>query len=198
MGEGQTLELLEALQFYLNQGGAFKTASAALDEYRDQGGLSFFQEVDLTGDGILELLAVDQQAYVFWCQAGFVDLEAIPDRPPGEHPEVLYIGDMNLDGVPEIVLHWGDECGPDSCAALAVMEGDGGAFGSLVSHQGADLAGMDAAFDVRFADLEGNGTLEILLQGATPPATSPAYREGRPWRESVHTYTWAGGNVLLA
>jgi len=204
---GDTDALLEALQYHLNIGGAYEPAAAALRRLQGTGALTFYREADVTGDGRDEIVSAGRQAFVLFCAAGFYELRSIPenladDQPPAFDPEILFLGDMNRSGVPEIVLFWEYACeAAEACGALIVLEWDGRAFSGLVENDpengGIDLARMEAAFDVRFADVDGNRTVEILLDGEIPDPASAVYRDGLPWRERTDTYMWNGVHFVL-
>ncbi|HUF39301.1 MAG TPA: hypothetical protein VMN57_12320, partial [Anaerolineales bacterium] len=207
IADGDADALLEALQYHLNIGGALEPAAAALRRLRGTGSLTFYREADVTGDGRDEIVFAGRQAYVLFCAVGFYELRAIPERladdqPAALDPEVLFLGDMNRTGVPEIVLFWDVPCdGAAVCGALVVLEWEGNDFASLLENDpentGIDIARMHAAFDVRFADLDGNGTVEILLDGEIPDPASAVYRDGLPWRERTDTYMWNGEHFVL-
>ncbi len=191
---GDTDALFEALQYHLNIGGAPGPAEAALRRYRGTGGLSFYQEQDVTGDDLPDFVFAAGQVYVLFCAVGFYELQEIPGKAPDGDPAVLAIADLNRTGVPEIVLHWEAPCGAGSCGSLAVLEWNGRDFVGLIENdpenKGVDTARMDAAYSVRIRDTDANGTVEILLDGEVP--TGEVYRDGLPWRERTDTYMWNG------
>ena len=204
---GDTDALLEALQYHLNIGGALEPAAAALRRLQGSGALRFYQEADVTGDDREESVFAGPQAYVLFCAVGYYELQVFPERmaddlPEVVDPQILYLADMNRSGVPEIVLFWAYACeAAETCGALIVLEWNGDAFTGLIENDpengGIDLARMDAAFDVRFADVDGNGTVEIRLDGEVPDPTSAVYRDGLPWRERSDTYMWNGVHFVL-
>jgi hypothetical protein len=124
------------------------------------------------------------------------------DQPAVVDPRILYLADMNRSGVPEIVLFWDVPCEAAAvCGALVVLEWDGSRFAGLLEsdpeNAGVDIARMEAAFGTRFRDVDGNGTVEILLDGEIPEPASKVYREGLPFRERTDIYMWDGVHFVL-
>lgn len=183
---------------FLNQGGSPDAVIIALEQK-----WAWFRErhlgarQDLTGDGVAELILSDRRiVYVLGCRDGqYQALLSVTDDPSWMWSiRFLLPGDMNLDGVSEIII---DEYGGHSYPAetVAIYEWGGTAFVSLVDDvlltEDCGLSRASALLaDVTVRDVDENGTFELLLAGEPVPGAQ--YMQGPPWREMTNIYAWNG------
>ena len=186
---------------FLNAGGTSK----AVVEFFSHGNLEYdekhFFERDLTGDGIPELAISYLHLYIFGCYQGDYRMVLKADNydliNSVPAPWIVSSADMNLNGVPDIVV----ESYFKPSTLVRIYEWDGEHFQSLIK-------GADRLFDVHedvaylgdaetsLADVDNNGTVELLLTGGIP--THPSiFMDGYPWRQVTITYMWNGENFTL-
>ena len=160
---------------------------------------------DLTGDGVPELVLSDGWViYVLGCQAGQYQTVFYVREEPGWLANISFIlpGDMNLDGIPEIIA---DERGGHGypTSIVSVYEWNGTEFVPLTqgfaynSNHIVPYIYWHMVARVSVQDVDGNGTLELLLTGLPEPG-SALYSEGVPWRKETDTYTWNGAIFTLS
>lgn len=155
---------------------------------------------DLTGDGTPELILSDSRIfYVIGCKEGqYQTLFYVTDEP-GWLAYIRFIlpGDMNLDGIPEIIA---DEQGGHGypSSVVSIYEWNGTEFIPLTQdfYRNSSKCCYPAIqwhmiADVSVRDVDGNGSLELLLTGLPSPGTA-LYSEGLPWRKETDTYAWNG------
>jgi hypothetical protein len=192
---------------FLNAGGSPEAVlNASSQEYAyifDSD--NYAAQQDLTGDGVPELVLSDGWViYVLGCRAGQYQMLFTVAEDPAWLANISFIlpGDMNLDGIPEIIA---DEQGGHGypTSIVTVYAWNGTEFVPLT--QGffpyrRDIISyifwhMVARVSVQ--DVDGNGTLELLLTGLPEPG-SALYSEGVPWRKETDTYTWNGAIFTLS
>ncbi len=190
---------------YLNSGG---TLSSVVDSVRQHSsgelGVS-----DLTGDGVPELFFVFGDLLIIGCDdGGYRPYLQIP-RYTGSFYRILSVGDMNLDGLPELIFGLYEFSGSFTRTPYRIIGWNGQQFDNLIteptfqSRYGSGGAGnhwvwMDNAG--RFSswwveDIDSNGTLEFVVSGGLP-ATRLSIAEG-PFRAETHTYMWDGSGFRL-
>ncbi len=195
----------QAILEYLNIGGAVHPLQNYLGLSTKQ-----FAEKDLTGDRVPELIISIGGLDIFMCHAGkyahilHVDSESGPFAPT-----IIAVGDMNLDGTPELVLQ--DEVFSASSRDYRIYEWNGNEFQSLVWAQ-EDLTAWLSTPKARsltwynsspfpeqaiegiesdeiIKDVDGNGTQEFIVRNHILPVRIRGYS---PWRATTDIYKWNG------
>jgi hypothetical protein len=177
-----------------------------------------FYEMDFTGDGVPELLVNLPYLHIFGCDNGQYRIYLKMD-PGGEISSlgVVAAQDMNLDGLPELVLEKSNfDTNLYQNPVYQIIEWDGRQFQNLVlqpdftsryggggAHAGwlgvEGLSGGSTSIwdNWEILDVDANGTLEFILRGGIP--THPAILTQGPWRAETDIYMWNGfGFVLYA
>lgn len=161
---------------------------------------------DLTGDGIVEVVAVYSPGWisgilhVYGCEAGrYRELLTVPSLEGETPPRLNTIADVNANGTQDLVIdqdtcHW--------CYAMQVFEWDGTTFQSLVRQwlidpernelSYADYAELSGVGHGRVQDLDGNGVLELVIEGGIPSYSAALWGMEGPWREQTVVYGWDG------
>ena len=167
---------------------------------------------DLTGDGVPEILIIPSEFYIFGCQNGKyqVLLTKINESATmnGIEKQLVGIQDMNLNGVPEIVIaDFGcGGMGAGQCLDVHVYEWDGKRFVSLFLPEWEGFDGSVSMIggrleeylpDVIIKDMDNNGTLELILTGGIPNAWYQEYFDNYPWRDESDIYQWNGKHLVL-
>ncbi len=170
---------------FLNQGGTQQAVKAAFQ----QNGRDIFQG-DLTGDGVPELGIFDQFLSILGCSGGKYEVLLLTGAEwPFRQTWILSTRDMNLDGLPELVVYIPDACGfLGRCSEVYVYEWNGITFQDRLQPNNDSRSAMRGAFRVEIKDIDGNGTLDLLMEGGIPNG-SP-YVEGLPWRVQTDIYQW--------
>jgi hypothetical protein len=190
---------------YLNAGGSVEEVRRALDD------LSFNAElltVDLTNDGVSEIVMYSFAVYVFHCHEGQYE-EMLRIQPEildtdGMSMKIL-TQDLNKSGVQNLIITTDNEGrGNDNYTLnVLVFEWNGQEFANLapedVHHPYAQLGQVMFVGGYHFSmyrgemelgDVDWNGTIEIILNGV-----GGYYFE--PLREETHTWMWNGEEFNL-
>lgn len=177
---------------FLNQGGSTRALIHAFEQ-ADQ---RIFKG-DLTGDEMPELGVFDPFLSVLGCINGKYEVLLDTQIEIWGWNEIVSTQDMNLDGIPELVVHNPDACGIlGRCSEAYIYEWDGQQFHSIVETDYSGIISMRGTFDVEVKDIDENGTQELLTSGGIP--NMPAYADGLPWRTQFNTYMWNGKAFVLA
>lgn len=154
---------------------------------------------DLTHDNVPELIISNRfNLSVFGCEEGqykkLLTVNAVYDYTP----RVLEIQDMNLNGMPDMVLV---ETVCSYCLGVRILEWDGQEFQSLIREwyidpsrneiSSSDMGGLDGIAEAKVMDTDQNGTYEVVLQGGIPSALGDIYLNG-PYRSRIVIYMWDG------
>lgn len=197
---------------FLNQGGApDKVINAFAKGFNEDEPRSFLK--DVTNDSVPELFIDDFLLHVLGCQNGKYAL-LLKIKPVGAmpHSQIFLIQDMNLDGIPDLVIsEWtGDNLYvPDT---YRIMEWDGVGFKDLIiqpkfeSRYGAGNSnegrvwidgvwGKNDEKQVEIIDIDNNGTFELILRGGLP--VHPDARAHGPWRAETDIYIWNGKGFVI-
>jgi hypothetical protein len=206
----------QAILDYLNAGGEPKL----LEEHLYLGDYSWAQ-TDVTGDGVPEVMIAIWGLGIYMCRGGqYINIFFYQTGDNPGSPGILAITDMNLDGIPEVVLRgaaW-------SVGALmySIYEWDGEAFQSLIWSE-AELSqwfytrrgramkwyeywiaddyylspareadGIVSSAIVR--DMDRDGTQELVIYNDIP---IPSHRYDGPFRKTTETYRWNGLFFIL-
>jgi hypothetical protein len=159
---------------------------------------------DVTHDKVPELIIENYYSRpgflsVFGCEGGQYKKLLTVNAVYEYSPSLLEIKDMNLNGMPDLVLK---ETTCKACISIQIFEWDGMDFQSLVrvwiidpllneiSYSTiADFSGGYA--EAKIVDIDGNGTDELVLQDSAPSNLGEAYFNG-PFRSGTLTFMWDG------
>lgn len=199
------LEIQPILDF-LNSGGTpGSVINAFLQKFNLRIELPGAQE-DLTGDSIDEVILTDgDQVLIFGCnESNYQHLLSVSvERVSGlEAIRFILPGDMNLNGIPEIVTnemrgHW------TASHHVVIYEWNGQSFQSVIQglnyskDRYVDYAYMPYPSRISFREAHNNGLLEMILEGKMPWSERYDYVVGMPWRKEIHVYTWNGTLFVL-
>jgi hypothetical protein len=181
---------------FLNAGGSPKAVlntffSNSLDLHTHN-----FSSQDLTGDGVPEFaITYDGNLYIFACSLGKYKTTLKISNIVGMGFSDIFINtirDLNLDGIPEIVLNT-TTCN-DPCLEVMIYEWDGNQFISLVrinNHEyGEDYAQISNG-SISIKDQGGNKFPEIILYGGIPTHFA-SLANGFPFRNETQVLSWNG------
>lgn len=213
--------ILEAL----NNGTSFDAIDAALR--KDTYYWSYVESIDLTGDGVAEILVTDlvYRVFILGCDQGsyriFLDYEDVMSSSMTP-PRIFAFEDMNLNGTPEIL--WTFQVGTGGRRVIDVHEWNGHSFSRIIidvpredvirdtnvihalwwypvygSSVGAPV--MEGPAEITVRDLDMNGTKEIIARDQGP---IDRYKyicnppSTKPWRVMELTYEWDGQYYSLS
>lgn len=190
---------------YMNSGGTIPSVINAFRKEYDQRIATPALRMDVTGDGVDELLITnDASVLILGCQEGEYRKLLQVDGDQGfvrftnfEMPE-----DMNLDGIPEIVVNIMHGTN-NANHTISVYEWDGSQFIPILqSNDSFDkevipYAEVYGATKIEIKDSDGNGTLELVLTSNPPIYGTSDYIYGLPWRDETHVFGWNGNSFVL-
>jgi hypothetical protein len=213
-------DLAEIVQQDLSSGASFAQVKQVTE---------FVELEDLTGDRIPELV-VHQffNIVVFACDDN--DYKTILDYSTIFNgglsgPDIYAVQDMNLNGIPDVVLVYSATSGGNT--VVDILEWDGGQFNSLIqANHGEDssvtssiaralywyssssfhnwsetdagnLPVMEGGADVVIKDVDKNGTKELILTDNGPGHADTLYAFG-PWRGKQVIFKWDGIHYLYS
>jgi len=210
-------ERLAYMLDYLNQGGSME---ALLDYLEYEGGLPRGYSGDLNGDDVPELL---MRFYggdflvaleFLGCVDGIYEKLYTVELNGMTRSDILLVEDMNLDGLPEVLIRIMPIMGMGYWAEYQILGWDGESFWSLISQTefryfsyfGSfmwDWIELDGTGDEglsdwgywKIEDVDQNGTLELLVSGGEAVHWDAA-RHG-PYQYVTHVYTWNGEGFVL-
>lgn len=176
---------------FLNSGGT-RQAFIAWYQSHYKHADRLIQEIDVTGDGVPDLLVTESNSLMaYLCEGGQYRLTGlVGETYHFNQPAIVNVQDMNLDGVAEVIAIAGDL----RIRIVSVIEWDGNKFQTLnpdlslyFPHVCSDLLGESWAYAI---DTDHNGTLELVLKQGIPIWTE--YSDGLPWRKETRTCAWNG------
>ena len=207
--------ILEAL----NNGISFDAIDAALR--KDTNYWSYIESIDLTGDGVAEVVVTDlvYRVFILGCDQGsyrvFLDYEDVISSSMTP-PRIFAFEDMNQNGIPEIL--WTFQVGTGGAQVIDVHEWNGHSFARIIidipredviqdsnviralrwypvygSSDG--VPGMEGPAEVTVRDLDMNGKKEIIVKDQGP---IDWYKyicnppSTEPWRVMELVYKWDG------
>jgi len=105
--------------------------------------------------------------------------------------------DMTLNGIPEMII---EEQGGHGLPTgrVSIFEWNGSIFASLIqgeayrTGQYFSFAEMPFLPDITIHDIDGNGTIELVLESNLPSPVPSQYAHLIPWRNETHIYYWNG------
>lgn len=199
------LDEIKLLDFLNSGGNPINVISAFNNELnRSKSNMGVWQ--DLTGDGINELILNDGRVvYVFGCEnqkyqkwLGYTN-ESI--RLWTIQFNTSY--DMNLNGMSELFIEVDAQYGA-SYKYISIFEWKDSEFSPLIQgeeykpKQYFTFAEMPFSPDVSVEDVDGNGTLELILESHIQVPISGNYAHLIPWRDEIHFYIWNGSFFTLS
>jgi len=208
----QDIDVQEKEKFildFLNNGGSMQSIfSVYTGEGRTYKG-------DLTGDGFPELVipirrSIYGDLYFIGCKDG--KYQTLYNTPfHGDYPPyIIAVKDMNLDGLPEMVIYSGPNDMGSSIFGYQIVGWDGQSIRSLISQtefQG--LYSLDGVQDGwifmngvsrnsswrKIKDIDHNGTLEFIVTGGL--AVRRDDLNHGPYRAETDIYMWNGDGFVL-
>ncbi len=220
-------DLLEMVLADLQRGATFQ---AVADGYNAAIGFEEVSLSDLTGDGVSEMIVPGFfDIAIIGCVNGshqvLADYTTADEDGGANYMKILYVGDLNANGSPEIVIE--ESVTTAGYRNEDVLEWDGHEFVRLIqashgksSPQTSRLARalywyesnwlrgseaedalpispwMNGATIASFRDLDKNGTKEIVLTDTANLPPFLLYPSG-PWRGKQATFTWDGLHFLF-
>ena len=169
----------------------------------------YLGEADLTGDYLPELVIGNRWLFVFGCDSNLY--RVMMKGKPGTcgfspcSPSISYIGDMNQNGVSEIIISRKDAVNKIDRNYYQILEWDGNQFRNLVKNSNSHSCIGPELHDVVqedeiciqpvdklcylgcIQDIDGNGTLEFILEGLYPGSQQTL----------VDVYMWDGTNFVF-
>ncbi len=191
---------------FLSAGGSLAALAALLRGWGAVGedfGL-VTDSYDLTGDGVYDVVAIiadpfnagvapiPGQLLVFGCHQDDYRLLYTSDYGPGfGMPSILYVGDMNADVTPELVL-FQQRCQGGSCVQTAQVLTWSAPNDGFIALNVDTVGAPDGRFAIQ--DLDGDGVLELMITGG---GISTDISAGPP-RSSTTIWDWNGLNYVRA
>jgi hypothetical protein len=164
---------------YLNSFGPLPIIQALQQAGQIDNSDFFFR--DVTNDGVPELAFAVRELFIFGCEGGaYRTLLTVEAALALSAPRIAAVQDMNLNGVPEIVVSQ-YSCGINNdCLEVGLFEWFGGGFDTLIEGRGGlNIAPMSGGMlsnpvpQAQLFDTELNGTLELIVRRTY---TSPEFR----------------------
>lgn len=196
----------DVINDFLSQGGAMPFLVSILRTWGavgDDFGL-VTDSYDLTGDGVYEVIIIvtdplnvavspqPGQLLVFGCHEGRYRLLYSSDYGPGYGmPTLLYVGDMNANQQPELVF-FQERCQEGSCVQSAQVITWSPPNDGFITLNLDTVGAVGGRFSIQ--DLDGDGVLEIMIQGA---GVASGVSAGPP-RSSTTVWDWNGLNYVRA
>ena len=193
---------------YLNAGGTSEGLRAGIAAAGWVRPAENLVSVDLTGDGVPEIMVDLDSFYIFSCQNG--SYTSLYEKIAVLAPSFLPPHDMNGDGLPEFIEYFSDP-GPIGMIYFHIKEWDGRQFTGLVtqaefqsqSGHGGSYSGViwfthvaSRANEI-IQDTDGDGLLEFVIRGGVGSEYSGYYIDACPCRAETHTYKWNGQGYVL-
>lgn len=167
------------------------------------------QYIDLTNDTAPEIVIYANRLYIFTCVNGKYAASLVVNPLPIEnYGPTLKIKDMNLDGIPELIISrtYG---GQTPSMQIEILEWDGKEFQSLLAKDNVcsrhfsiyaciydgvpDILGGDA----KLIDIDNNGTIELLISGGSSIVGGDAVLY-HPTRFENMVWQWNGKEFILS
>ncbi|MYA43913.1 MAG: VCBS repeat-containing protein [Gemmatimonadetes bacterium] len=171
------------LVYFQGEDGAF-TALAELPAAAAMSETTAAAIFDADGDGLNDIWTVSGHAaalnrpghhHRLFLNAGsrdFRESPAIPVEGAGQRP-TLAPGDYDDDGRVDLFLgsYSVASSGPETGRGSRLLRNSGGTFTDATAEVAPELAGLETVTDALWADLDGNGTLDLLVAGEWMPPT---------------------------
>ncbi len=219
-------DLAEIVQHELDSGASFLQVKQEIEKALQIS--NFLELTDLTGDRVPELI-VHQifDIVVIGCEEGrykvVLDYSTALDGGLSS-PSIVAVQDMNLNGIPDVVLAYAATTGGN--AVVDILEWDGVQFNSLIQanhgenssdtsplakalywysesfHSWSDSYAsntpvMEGYADIVIKDVDKNGTKELTLTDKGPGHWDMLFNFG-PWRGKQVIFKWDGIHYLYS
>jgi hypothetical protein len=185
-------ELEEPILAFLNAGGTYAALARAFN-FADPAALArHLGQADLTGDGVPEIIVTGARLLIMGC-AGGQYVTFIDNLTNLDGFEITYLGDMNLDGVAELVVTDMNHFGRGPNYETKIIGWDGQWYRSLIAGeyygQTVDFAEVTGGLSVE--DVDQNGLLELVVRSGDH---GPFVIESSwcPQTTFIDTYAWDG------
>jgi len=144
------------------------------------------QQQDINGDGIPEIIVSDKDTTIIGCENGnYSKWLVMTAETDSFAPHLEYVGDMNLDNIPESIFVLKGGNGWTRYYNIWIYEWSGESLKLLTYIE--DLRNIN----ISLADVDGNGTIELLAKGNT--TANPDDRiVFAPLRDEIRIYKWNG------
>lgn len=159
---------------------------------------------DITGDGVAEIILTDGYiVYVFGCEdKKYQTLLSYTDDPAWmQEIQFNIVKDMNLNGFPEIItVEYGGHT--EISVVVSIFEWNGLDFFPLIQGRAYDdnhfsFADTPVLANVNIRDVDGDRTLELILESDLPTPIPSIYTYLMPWRNEIDIYAWNGTHYIL-
>ena len=169
------------LVYYQDGDGAF-TALAELPAAAAMSETTAAAIFDANGDGLKDIWTVSGHAaaldrpghhHRLFLNAGgrdFRESPAIPAEGAGQRP-TLAPGDYDDDGRTDLFVGSYSVPGSNPATGSRLLRNGGGTFTDVTAEAAPELADLETVTDALWADLDGNGTLDLLVAGEWMPLT---------------------------
>lgn len=158
-----------------------------------------FQIVDITGDGVRDIIFSPAETFVFSCNNGKykiilkVEKESVAINSEPNH--IIALEDMNLDGMPELVIaSYGGNYVRDLDGWIYEWNGEQFEIKLNLQVGGRQVTGEIPTLIVKNAN--DDNFLELLAIGGIPLGTGE-YTYYHPWRQTTDLYVWNGVEFIL-
>jgi hypothetical protein len=221
-------DYVDFIQQAFDEGATIQQVAKEFNEFFSQyyGAKEYLSLIDLNGDRIDELVVYWlNNMVILGCHEGknLILLDYGFDNPTiMTQPQITYVEDMNLNGIPDVVIEYPITTGWDS--VVDILEWNGSEFVKLIqtdhgensrmtSHLARalfwynepgsfipELTGapiMNSSANIEVSDLDGNFTKELILTDSGPVHPATLYDYG-PWRGKQVTFTWDGIHYLYS
>ncbi len=182
---------------FLNSGGTMQSVLSAWRQIYGAHNDSTLQIQDVTGDGVSELILVDEiWIDIVGCQNGRYQVLFMKTSPSDLYGvSIISVTDINRDGLPEIVVYF-NGCMGNRCPSINIFEWNGNDFQDLIGeqfsfHNCSSLTLAPFAVDVQ--DVDHNGTKEIILRNDGEIQPDMDF----PYRQETRICMWNGHNIVV-
>lgn len=183
---------------FLNAGGSVQALGAAFEDHYSQHFEFYTKESfvhkDVTGDEVPEILLVANWRwfYILGCNGGEYQEMMQWNWDSTKAINILFVEDLNINGIPEIVIY-AVGCHGDKCQNVLMFEWNENDFDHIIKWEYDDPKSrcheMGAPFDVQTEDIDGNGTIELILHSDSPYWADDFMF---PFREETRICMWNG------
>ena len=229
---GNNIDWIQLPYIVLNEVDAGASYDAVVKAFNNEmGGKNRIYTKDLTGDGIKELVVPALlDLLIIGCKDGEnVILTGYTAAGGGgtSSPEIIYVGDMNLDGTPEVVIAYPATTGWNTTVDIVQWNGEdlisliaaNHGFDSIQTSRLAqtlywyeqdwkawepesdgewwDIPSANGQGDVTVQDINGDRTKELILRDYGPSHLDTLLSYG-PWRGKKATFQWDGIHFLYS
>jgi len=189
-------ELEEPILGFMNAGGTYAALARAFN-FADPASLArLLRQADLTGDGVPEIVVTGARLLILGC-AGGQYVTFINNRTNLDRLHITYLGDMNLDGLSELVVTDKNSFGRGPNYETRIIGWDGQAFQSLIAaeYYGRQVDFAEVTGSVSVEDVDQNGTLELVVVSSDhgPFVIESSWCPPTTW---IDTYAWDGAVFL--